>query len=241
MSNEIPIPKLPQQPANVITGDYYSLPWILSFPRSGSHWVNCALERYTQRRRLFHIWQGHYNMNPISILDEAIPFDNYMWVQSHFSKAPVPNAIYIIRDPVDVMFSFGQAQKRLDTDVMATNFLSRTMDNYKTVINKWCLGPEKVGTILRYENFIDSPAIEFKKLTDFFGLPWDEAKAIASLDDTTKGKLAENAKNMKNFFHVGLESDEYNTKRSAFRKRFGQFVYDTVLNDGIEVLFTPKG
>lgn len=227
------------------SNEYYTLPWIIGYSRSGSHWINCALEVYANRRRLYRVGKDVFETDPISVLPNGVPRQDYLWVHAVFemrtSERPAKTAI-ILRDPVDAMYSLSRVMGVM-TDLDRTKFLSDRFDRFKHFMYRWCMtnGKADADLIVRYENFLTEPAQEFKKLTDFLQLPWDEAKALDVLSKTTKGVLAKNAKNMQSHFHVGLESADYQAERTRFRERFGEFVYANTLRQGVDKFFTPKG
>ena len=198
------------------------LPWIVSFPRSGSHWVNCALELYSGRRRCFQIG---FPMNTISLLSREVPREHF-WIHTHQAagiKKPKKVA-FLTRDIVDVIYSYSWAQKR-HTDDLIEHFIDQTVPKYFETYKKWLIDtPADIG--VTYANIMTKPKIEFRKLVEFLEFDWDEVKALQCLGEVTKSKLAENGKLGNAFFGPQLMTEEYKIKRGLFRSRYGHKIHE---------------
>lgn len=130
-----------------------NLPYIISFPRSGSHWIRCLIELYTKRPFISRAF-FYPNNQPLGI-----------WVHDvNNLKADIP-VIYLHRKSIDVIFSYLSYYKIKPKE----DIIRRLYSDHKKHLQKW-LNNKQVRVVLTYEHMKENPEEEFKKILCFFGV-----------------------------------------------------------------------
>ena len=109
-------------------------------------------------------------------------------------------AIYIIRNPFDVVVSYARHSSitidvsiaRL-TDPMniskSDNNLIEVLGRWDDHIQSWTKAPGLPFHLMRYEDMIDNPKVEFKKLLKFLQVPIDYTRLMRTLKETSFSAL----------------------------------------------------
>lgn len=200
-----------------------SLPYFVSYPRCGSQWVQCALEKYLGKPRGY--MEGAKLRKPALSYVEG---DDFAWVHSHDLEhtlvvSPL-RTIFMLRDPVDSIFSHSMAYGVLSEEtmrVMTSAFITTACRFIKS------------GVVVRYESF-RNPSLredEFRKLVDFFGVEWDGARAVKCLEWVKRDEIIAKAQSSGDlatgqYFHPRMQEVKYEQYREFFRKHYAKYIYD---------------
>ncbi len=199
-------------------------PFLVSFPRTGSHWLRMIIELYFERplltRTFFNVDSSDYLLFHTHDLDLDIYRDN---------------VIYLYRDPVDTVFSQLMYHQQNITDESRISYWA---DLYGRHLYKWLCSNDFSSkfTAIRYEMMRDVPHQEFKKVCEHFAMELDAEKLSMVLVDVTKERV--NAKTRHDPQVVNMEAD-YTEKREKFRGKSEAFVWDRMLmgREGLKSLF----
>lgn len=193
------------------------MPVLISYPRSGSNWLNSIMELYFDRPRL--------RIGPTSFLKNREARTDFMWFHDHDITSELKlthdNILYLYRDPCDVIFSLLMAEHRDamlgDAPVLALvkkqlelirNHHAKYLDNYTTI---------------RYEDCKEDLPNEFEIILQFFGYdePVDVGRLLICMEQAKKGQLIAKATD-KRYFNAEMMSTEYERRRADFRNTYEQ-------------------
>lgn len=187
------------------------LPFLVSFPRTGSHWLRMILEAYADRPLLTRTFYAHRNTN-------------YLLYHTHDVELTVEakRVIYLYRNPVDVVYSQLQYYNQLEQsyNVLRWSYI------YGCHLYKWMFlenfTDEKV--IVRYERMKESPFEELYDVLNFLNLSYDEDKVREALDDSTKMKISSKTRHDNRVIRL---SATYEERREEFQRKFGEMVLES--------------
>ena len=226
-----------------------SCPLFISYPRTGSHWINAVMEMFFERPRLPE--------SRVTFLDPKR--DDWAWFHDHdtiaWDKLHIKNTndhgknnvLYLYRNPIDTVFSWivynfnnGQSLKILPTDRL-DNLVTAVSQQYRDHLNKWLIEtPAKV--VLRYENFKKDPIEEFSKINnEWYGqgklkARYDRELAKACFDVATPAALSER-RTEPNTLSDFMLTDEYAQDRSDFTKKYGDVINSIVITEELKEFF----
>jgi len=209
-------------------------PLLISFPRAGSHWINAVMELYFDRPRLPRI--------RATFLDHAK--DDWMWFHDHdtiaYDKLYIENdeALYLYRDPVDIVFSylvyqFNQGRSLREGNLNLDELVEAASQHYKNHLLKWL---PKAKTVVRNENFKRSPLDEFKKICDHFGEEFIPSRAEWCFSVVTPEELSKR-KTEPNSLSDFMLSSQYKDDRTWFTVKYGELINDLVITDELKEWF----
>lgn len=205
----------------------------VSFPRTGTHWVNCLCEFYFQRPRAFNSGEL-LGREPITLLDESAKSRDSRWYSTHDFGCVLSHdpklTVYIYRDPVDVLYSNICIR---DKRIKANGGFGVNVDLAVPGIGRFYrdhllryLVERPARTLVRYERFRE----DFPAICRHFGEQVDEVKADAAFAAVTKASVVCKATGgVSQYFHVGLMSEAYAADRAKFRERFSSAIYSSVI------------
>lgn len=189
-------------------------PCLISFPRTGSHWLRMVIERYFDRpllvRTFFHPGRR----------DFLLLHDHDMELQ----LAP-RNVLYLFRGPVDTVFSqLGYYREPLDDPFRIAHWSMR----YALHLSKWLIDrpppPQVKCTVLRYEDLkADLPAA-FRAVCEHLDHPFDEARVRAAAEGITREQVRETARTYNEA--VMTVSETYEQQRQRFRSEQASRVWE---------------
>jgi len=185
-------------------------PFLVSFGRTGSHWLRMMMELYT----------GKPSMRRIFYYTDAKEFT---CCHTHDSdlKTTRKNVIYLYRNPVGTVFSKINYFKQ---DLDSEKVIIETLNRYIKHLTKWLLEENFTTkkTIISYDGMKNDINNEFKKICDHLSYEFDAEK----LKNVTKQISKEKLKEMTNYNPqiVHIES-EYELKRKKFYKNYKDFIY----------------
>ena len=190
-------------------------PWLISFPRTGSHWLRMILERATDRPLLPRSFFEHDNQR-------------YLLNHSHdyeFKLQP-RRLIYLYRDPVPTVFS----QIRFhQLDTQDRRHIELWADLYRLHLQRWLLSAHPDRTIVTYEDLA----------TDAAGAA---ARVLAALDeDVDRDRIADAAgefdrttaiSHTRHDQRIVNTEEDYVTQRQRFNQQYGAMIRDRVIDQG---------
>jgi len=205
-------------------------PLLISYPRTGTHWINVVMELYFDRPRLRKsrktfldkkrrdwMWMHDHDYD-LSLIDKIDKMKNYK-----FKKI-----LYLWRDPVDTIYSLiifnlthpehkefsYRTKEEAFSDKVVREHIKLLREHYQRYIgNPRCI-------VIRYGNFLDKNKRlkEFKKITDFFGKDFDSRKAEELFERFEKINLSKDSREKQ------IKRENYKREKEKFRKKWGKII-----------------
>ena len=198
-----------------------TLPLFVSIPRSGCNWLQAVMELYFNRHRAF---KGE---NTPTWLESK--YENPMWMHTHdnFNHENISTnkpAIFLWRDPVDTIYSLAKLQKNENNPSAILGWCGRFARCYK----KWAIDQKNV-LVVKYENVLEHPMQEMKRISEWHGVEFNEAQARRALE-IVGDKRSVNEKNGTNkaFKNQDSHTKPYEQERERFRDVYGSMIKETV-------------
>jgi len=196
--------------------------FLVSFPRTGSHWLRMLMELYFERPSLVRVF--YYPEKT-----------NYLTLHTHDNDLSLKrrNVIYLYRNPVDTVFS----QLNYDTESLSDKGLVELWTRkYSQHLNKWLNDEDftERKTLINYDRMRSCLEKEFSKVTSHFGqaLEVNRLKAIAF--KVTKTEVRK--KTVHDPKVVRIESN-YELRRKAFRDKYYNLIWSIIDMNGITSWF----
>lgn len=198
--------------------DFPGLPLLVSFPRTGSHWLRVFLERWFDRplmtRSFFEHASNDYLLCHTHALDDA--FDRLA------RERPV---VYLHRSVIPTVFSeltyrHGEAACEQPWDEVAG-----VADAYHEHLAKW-LGPDAPAAdrcVVSYEQLLDEPMPALERVVALLGGELDSERARPMWDSCTHDLVAERTTHDP---RVVARDRGLQQRRDLFRYRFGRRILD---------------
>ena len=191
-------------------------PWLISFPRTGSHWLRMVMELYFEKPSLVRIF--YYK--------DANDFTCYHRHDEELKVEGIKNVIYLYRHPVETVYSQLNYYKEGNDDIERITHWS---DLYSRHLSKWLFdeGFTMKKTVITYEGLKGDMYGEFGKVSRHFGQELDRARLEAALARVSKADLKKKTRYDGQIVNL---TDTYQARREEFRKKHGGFVMDTVMS-----------
>jgi len=187
--------------------------FLVSFPRTGSHWLRLMMELYFEQPSLVRVFYYKDSQDFLTYHTHDIDLDVYR-----------KNVLYLYRDPIPTVYS---QLKFYQEDVQDRERIQHWAELYGKHLAKWLL-EETVSekkTILRYENLQKNLVSEFAKVTEHLGSQLDVEKIQAVAAQVSKEEVK------KKTYHdqrVINRSDAYETSREEFAQKYSDMITDLV-------------
>ena len=209
-------------------------PLVISYPRSGTHWLNIIMELYFDRPRL---------RRGASLLSGRT---DYMWFHDHDIKLKVlhrlkkdgysfAHVLYLKRKPMNVIYSNMQHARTTNGNTIATlrggkkfritQFKERYVRDLALSLSchvrEWTSW-ERTTTV-QFEKLLKDVS-EFEKVCDWTGQSFDEERIRRIIKKYDKKNITEPS--IKRTFGItpDMETAEYREARVAFKERFGEMI-----------------
>ncbi|MBN1674476.1 MAG: sulfotransferase domain-containing protein [Kiritimatiellae bacterium] len=202
-------------------------PFLVSFPRTGSHWLRAIAEAYVERPQLkltfFHPGREDFFLYHTHDLDLDVVCES---------------VIYLYRNPVETIYS----QMRYEGPVQReTEWVVYWTRLYGLHLRKW-LHEERFTTrktVIRYENLRANLPGEFRKISEHFNMPFDPKKLKACAERCTRDVISAKAGHDARVIN---KDPAYPEERGAFAERFGNLIWDTLFDvcDAVRPLFDDR-
>jgi hypothetical protein len=188
--------------------------FLISFPRTGSHWLRMLMELYFERPSLVRVF--YYPK-----------CTDYLTLHTHDMNLDVERrrVVYLYREPIATIYSQLNYYKENIHDRQRIAYWS---DLYGRHLDKW-LHSESFTvqkTVLRYERLVADISSEFAKMTKHFNETLDVAHLQLCANETTKE--ATKRKTTHDAQVVNL-NDQYEITRQEFSNLYGQYVWKMLL------------
>jgi len=189
-------------------------PFIVSFPRTGSHWLRLLMELYFERPSLVRVFYYKDSKDFLSLHTHDDDLDIYR-----------KNAIYLYRNPIPTIYSQLKFYSEDSNDLDRIKYWSAA---YGRHLNKWLIEEDvsEKKTILRYENMTQDLKSEFAKVTAHFGQSLDAEKLEEVAAQVSK---AEVKKKTAHDPRVINRNENYADSREVFAQKHGELVTQVVL------------
>jgi hypothetical protein len=190
--------------------------FLVSFPRTGSHWLRMLMELYFERPSLVRIF----------FYPEET---DYLTLHTHDMDLDVERkrVIYLYREPVATIYSQMQYHGVALDDV---DRIVHWSDLYGRHLAKW-LGEESITeqkTLIRHDRLKTGRANEFAKVCTHFSVRFDADRFERVDEVVTKEKVNEKTRHNPRVIQKG---EAYERKRDHFREEWGETVLETVFED----------
>jgi hypothetical protein len=188
--------------------------FLISFSRTGSHWLRMLMELYFERPSLVRVFYYPERRD-------------YLTLHTHDMDLEVvrPRVIYLYRDPVNTIYSQLNYYKE---NVNDRQRIFHWADLYGRHLDKW-LHTENFTTqktVLRYEGLVQNMPAEFAKLTEHFGQTLDLARLNAAAEKVSKSEVKKKTAHDSQVVNL---NDRYETSREQFMKQQDEYVWQVVL------------
>jgi len=189
---------------------------LVSYPRTGSHWLRMLMELYFERPVLRRAFYYPDRTDYLAYHTHDVDLD--------FQRE---NVIYLYRDPVDTVYS----QLRYHEDPPdSRKRIAHWADQYGGHLNKW-LFQERFTThktVLTYEGMKRDLRAEFAKVLAHMGLALDAARLNAAAERVSRDEVKR--KTLHDSHVVDLRA-AYERERARFRATQSDFVWKVLLRE----------
>ena len=200
-----------------------TIPQLVSYPRTGSHWIRLVLEQYLDKYCLPttffdcdkpDYWGYH--------LHDRIVGEGVEGITSDFDKV-----IYLYRNPVDTIFSQLMYDEKEYNDVP---YIEEIMDEYYDHLERWLLDNDDIKDIIfvKYEEIKSDPVGVFSKILTFLGYKVNK-KRIAEICKKTTIKSREKTGFSDSIINKDHFNGKYAIKKKQFEKRYKKYILSEFL------------
>ncbi|AOW19498.1 sulfotransferase domain-containing protein [Urechidicola croceus] len=190
-------------------------PYLISFPRTGSHWLRNVMELYFEKPSLMRVffYKNPTDFTCFHIHDEDLLFNEKRRV------------IYLYRNPVETIYS---QMNFYDEDLNDNVRIKYWAVLYGKHLEKWLLKDERSieKVVLSYENLKNNFDLEFRKLSDFLNEPFDVNKLEKAKKNASKDKIK---KKVTDDLRVIKSTNNYDEKRKLFIEMNTSTIEDCIL------------
>jgi hypothetical protein len=193
--------------------DNPDFPYLVSFSRTGSHWLRMIMELYFERPSLV---RAFYFKN-------ATDFTCYHTHDMDL-KLSRQNVIYLYRNPVETVYSQLCYHKESPDDQERRQHWTNL---YARHLSKWLVQEDftKKKTVITYEGMKSNMANEFAKICRHFGEELDALKLEAALVKVSKAELKKKTKHDEQVVNL---SRSYQDERELFEEKYGNAIPDEI-------------
>lgn len=189
--------------------------FLVSFPRTGSHWLRMIMELYFGRPSLVRVF--YYPRRR-----------DYLTLHTHDLELDVQrtHVIYLYRDPIDTIYS----QLHYHREPMGQrDRIAYWTELYGRHLDKWLCRETftQQKTVVRYERLMDNTAEEFSKICHHFGAPLQSIQLQQATAKVTKEDVKRKTPHDTQVVDL---APLYKEGRDRFRAEHGSFVWQTILD-----------
>jgi Sulfotransferase domain len=185
-------------------------PWLISFPRTGSHWLRMIMELYFEKPSLRRIF----------FYEDATDFTCYHWHDVDLSLTGVKSVIYLYREPVETVYSTLQYHRE---DIRDQGRIAHWTDVYGAHLHKWLVDESFTSkkTLVRYEGLKQDVCGEFAKVCSHFAQPLDADRLLDVVKKVSKDALKAKTQHDQQVVNV---SASYAVTREEFMRDSGDLI-----------------
>jgi hypothetical protein len=212
-------PIAPPVPFARAAREHPDLPYFVSFPRTGSHWLRTFLEIYFDRPLLVRSFFPH-------------PIDQPLLIHTHDLDDQVQDAratLYLYRGIVDTVFSQVEYEHG-DAAGASWDDVERELQRYMHSLRKW-LGDDAPAVrthIVTYESLLDRPSETLAAVIRFLGGDVDHERIERLWAACDRHLVAERTAHDAKVIARGPRRED---RRALFRYRHGARILDTIRDD----------
>ena len=189
--------------------------YLVSFPRTGSHWLRMLMELYFQRPSLVRVF--YYP-------DRT----DYLTLHTHDLALDVErrNVIYLYRNPVETIYSQLKYHQEDNRDPERVTYWS---DLYGRHLNKWLFDERFTTrkTILRYERMKQDLDKEFARVCTHFSEDFDLETFVKIVSFVSKQHVKERTTHDPQVVQL---DQSYTEERIQFLNEMGDLVWNAILD-----------
>lgn len=186
-------------------------PYLVSFSRTGSHWLRMIMELYFEKPSLVRAFY----------FKDTLDFTCYHTHDMDL-KLQRDNALYLYRNPVETVYSqLGYYKENPDDQKRRQHWTNL----YARHLAKWLVYDDftKKKTVITYEGMKSDIHGEIKKICRHFGTDVDPAKLDSVLAKVSKDELKKKTKHDPQVVNL---SNAYRNEREVFREMYGKLIFD---------------
>lgn len=188
--------------------------FLVSFPRTGSHWLRMLMELYFERPSLRRIF---YHPDR----------DDFLTFHTHDLELDVVRSrvIYLYRDPVPTIYSQLSYHHEDISDPERTRHWA---DLYGRHLSRWLHEEEFTTrkTVIRYERMRSDLSIEFAKICEHFDQDVDERRLAEVASRVTREHVDRKTSHDPQVIDL---RERYRSDRERFREESAALVWESVL------------
>jgi hypothetical protein len=189
-------------------------PYLISFPRTGSHWLRMLMELYFEKPSLAIAF---YYKN-------AQSFTCYHHHDVDLMIEGIKNVIYIYRNPIDTVYSLMKYHKE---DIKNENRVLYWTNLYGNHLKKWLFEERFTDKkiLIRYEDLKTDANSVFKALSAFFNQPFDGEKLKQAVQKATKENVKQKTLHDPQVINL---SEDYEKERHDFKASFSILILGSI-------------
>jgi hypothetical protein len=195
--------------------DNPDFPYLISFPRTGSHWLRMLMELYFDRPSLIRAFY----------FKQSTEFTCYHWHDIDL-KSDRRNVLYLYRHPVATVFSQMNYYREDVNDIGRIRYWSEL---YGQHLRKWLIMDDFTikKTVLTFEGMQRDLLGEFEKVSKHFGTAIDADKLARISMQVTKEELKSKTHHDEQVVNLSVS---YERQRKAFLQCHSAAVLAAVLS-----------
>jgi len=196
------------------------LPFVVSYPRCGRHWIVACIELYFRRPCACRI------NNFLTISERAQPkFFYHHHDETVTSKKLADKVLYLYRHPVDAIYSFYRVDPKRKSYADLNDWVAYRSAQYRKHLLKYLTTS---AVLIRYDNLLNNFTVEFSKVCKFFGVEPNEERVEEVGLAVTKERMVGQTPWLCNILDVKIE--QKNKFYSQFESAINQIVLPDVQN-----------
>lgn len=195
---------------------------IISYPRTGSHWLRSLMEKYFERPILPRVLYNTDRTDYLAVHDH----DTTPPYITPSKKEAYKRVLFLFRDPVDTVYSFYRMGYGHESDHMKDIRIGYLTREYSDFMQRWIEEDwTEQKTYIRYEQIAGHPFREFEKITNHFGYgSVDQPKLAEARNSIPKEETRRILK--EKYPGVVNTSQEYQISKDQFKEKYGPLIED---------------
>lgn len=189
--------------------------FLISFPRTGSHWLRALMELYFGRPSLVRVF--YYPEKT-----------NYLTYHTHDLNLDIehPIVLYLYRNPVDTIYSQMRFHQESLNDLKLIAYWSEL---YGRHLSKWLYNETFTTkkTLLSYEKLRENLSLEFTKVTSHFNHVLDTNKLEKINKTVSKEEIKNKTPHDKRVVNLQIN---YDMQREEFRQKYESQIWELLLD-----------
>ncbi len=197
-----------------------TLPFLVSFPRTGSHWLRSFLELYFDRPLLRRSFHEHDSQE-------------FLLLHTHDLENEIKDrrdVVYLYRGVVSTVFSQLTYHHGADAPHLPAEPILATAHQYRRHLRKWLLREDVAARkcVLTYEALLDRPVESLSEVITFLGGEANDERIIEVWPRVTLESVRERTTHDPKV--ISADADTH-LRRELFRYRWGRAVVGAFTSD----------